>query len=272
MVGIINMIIVKKMIDIHSHILPNIDDGAKDIEESIEMAKLYLENGIQKVIATPHYIEGYENSPKKDNIIILDRFREILRKEGLELEVYLGNEIYITMNIFIFLKEKRVATLNNSSYILLEFPMLNMPIFVEGLIYNLLLKGYVPIIAHPERNKKIIDNPNILYNLINKGALAQLNLPSLVGRYGHEIKTTGEILLKHNMIHFVSTDAHSKHKRSPKVSNSLNILKNLVDAKTFEEITFINPSKVIEDKEIFPNKPIEYNKKNGLLNFLKTKH
>lgn len=259
------------MIDIHSHILPNVDDGARCIEESVDMVKIYLDNGIKKVIATPHYIEGYKNNSKEQNMIVLERLREVLYQEGLDIEIYMGNEIYATNEIFKFLEEKNVATLNDSRYILLEFPMFDMPIFVEDLIYKLLLKDYVPIIAHPERNKKIIDDPNILYNLINKGALAQLNLPSLEGRYGDEIKTTVEILLKHNMIHFVGTDAHSKYERSPRVNNSLNILKDLVDDETFEQITCKNPSKVIEDREIHPNAPIEYIKKNSFFNFLKVK-
>lgn len=259
------------MIDIHSHILPNVDDGAGCIEESVEMVKTYLDNGIKKVIATPHYIVGYKNSCKNQNMIVLERLREVLYQEELNLEVYIGNEIYITMDIFTLLEEKKVATLNDSRYILLELPMFEMPIFVEDLIYNLLLKGYVPIIAHPERNKKIIDDPNILYNFINKGALAQLNLPSLEGRYGNDVKTTVEILLKHNMIHFVGTDAHSKHDRSPRVKNSLNTLKNLVDDKIYEQITYTNASKVIEDREIHPDSPIEYSKRNKLFNFLKVK-
>ncbi len=145
----------------------------------------------------------------------MERLREAIYQEGLDFEIYLGNEIYIAMDIFTLLENKKVATLNDSRYILLEFPMLDMPIFVENLIYNLLLKGYVPVIAHPERNKKIIDDPNILYNLINKGALAQLNLPSLEGKYGDKVRITVEILLKYNMIHFIGTDAHSKNERSP---------------------------------------------------------
>ena len=259
------------MIDIHSHILSNVDDGAKSIAESIDMVKLYLDIGIKKVIATPHYIEGCKNSSKEENIIALERLREAIYQEGLDFEVYLGNEIYITMDIFTFLEKKKVATLNDSRYILLEFPMFDMPIFVENLIYNLLLKGYVPVIAHPERNKKIIDDPNILYNLINKGALAQLNLPSLEGKYGDKVRITVEILLKYNMIHFIGTDAHSKNERSPRVKDGLNILKDLVDNKAFEEITYTNPSKVIEDKEIYPNAPIKYIKKNSFFNFLKAK-
>ncbi len=259
------------MIDIHSHILPNVDDGAEDMEESIAMGKICLDNGIEKVIATPHYIEGFENSSKEINMKVLEELRQALEREGLELDIYIGNEIYVDMNILKLLKEGKLATLNNSRYILLEFPMFDMPIYAYDIVYNLLLKGYIPIIAHPERNRNIVDNPNILYEFINKGALAQLNLPSLEGKYGERIRTTAETLLQHNMIHFVGTDAHSKGKRSPQVENSLQLLKDLVDQKTFEEITYLNPSKVIEDELIKPDAPIKYKEPGGFFEFIKGK-
>ncbi len=119
------------MIDIHSHILPNVDDGAKDIEESLAMARIYLDNKINKVIATPHYIDGFENCSKDKNIIALEKLKEALYKEGLNLDVYIGNEIYTSMDIVTLLDEERVATLNNSRYVLIEFPMFDIPIFIE---------------------------------------------------------------------------------------------------------------------------------------------
>lgn len=259
------------MIDIHSHILPNVDDGASDMEESLAMARIYLENGIDKVIATPHYIEGFEDCSKDMNMVVLEKFKGALYKEGLDLDVYIGNEIYITTDIFDLLESSEVATLNNSRYILIELPMFDMPMSLESIVYELLLKGYVPIIAHPERNRNIIEDPNILYRLINRGALAQLNLPSLEGKYGERIKATSEVLLRHNMIHFVGTDAHSKDRRTPNVKYSLHLLKDLVDSKTYDEITNLNPIKIIEDRPFEPNAPMEYKKPDGFFNFLKTK-
>jgi len=259
------------MIDIHSHILPNVDDGAENIEESIAMARIYLDNGINKVIATPHYIEGYENSIKENNVIALEKLKEALDKEGLDLKVYLGNEIYISMDIPSLIKEGKVATLNDSRYVLIEFPMIDMPMYTESVIYELLLKGYIPIIAHPERYSSIIEDPNILYELISKGALAQLNLPSLEGKYGEEIKNTAEILLKYNMIHLVGTDAHSKGRRAPYVKKSLDLLIELVGETVFIEITYLNPLKVISNEIISPNTPIKYKKPKGFLHFFKNK-
>lgn len=259
------------MIDIHSHILPKVDDGSKDLEESIEMAKIYLENGINKVIATPHYIEGWDNTFKEINLEILEILKKALYQRGLDLDIYLGNEIYTTMDILEHLEEGKASSLNNTRYVLIELPMFDIPLFIEDLIYELLLKGYVPIIAHPERNAKIIENPNLLYTFIKKGALAQLNLPSLEGKYGDRIKSTGETLIKHNMIHFIGTDAHSKDKRSPRVKKSLNLLKLMVDKETYNRITYLNGIKLLEDEEIIVDSPIEYKKEKNFFYLLKTK-
>src|SRR5699024_9460115 len=126
------------------------------------------------------------------------------------------------------------------------------------IIYELCLKGYVPIIAHPERNIRIQENPNILYGFIIGGVLAQINLPSLEGRYGEASKETGELLLRHNMIHFIGTDAHSPRVRSPRIGKSLSIVKDIVDEEVFKEITYSNGQAVLEDKLLLVREPIEY--------------
>lgn len=260
------------MLDIHNHILPGVDDGAKSIEESIEMANIYLKNGIEKIIATPHYIEGNGFNTKEENAKVLEKLRDVFNKEEIDLKVYLGNEIFVSPDIFKYLEEERVATLNDSRYVLIEMPMLDVPVYMENIIYELCLKGYIPIIAHPERNMKIIENPNILFEFVMGGALAQVNLPSLEGKYGEGAKKTGEIILTHNLAHFVGTDAHSPRRRSPDVSRSLIVLKQLVDENKFQELTCLNIEAVLEDKDIFVDEPIKYREeKKSFFSFLKSK-
>lgn len=253
------------IIDIHSHILPNVDDGSENMSMSIEMARLYLQNGIHRVIGTPHYIEGSMDNSLDNNRIALETLRKELFREGIDLEVFLGNEIYVSMNTSTNIIENRVSTLNGSRYILLELPMYDIPLYMENLLYELQLKGIIPIIAHPERNTKIIEDPNILYNYIQKGALGQLNLPSLEGRYGTKVKSTAEILLKHQMIHFVGTDAHTDRRRSPNVQKGLKVLGSLVREEDFENICYKNAELLLEDKLIMKKPPIKYEVKRGLL-------
>lgn len=259
------------MIDIHSHILPGVDDGSENMAESLEMARMYIENGFKKVIATPHYIEGEVNSGKDKNKRVLEELKEELLSNNLDLEVYLGNEIYTTMNMMDFLENKKAASLNDSKYILIEFPMYDIPLYIDNLIYEIQLGGYVPIIAHPERNSKIIEDPNILYNFIKKGALGQLNLPSIEDMYGSKIKATGEILLENKMIHFLGTDSHSKGNRSPAVGNSLERVREIVGRGKFREISRLNAESVLKNKQLEVEAPVEYRKSRGLFGFFKRK-
>ena len=260
------------MIDIHSHILPNVDDGSRDIFMSIEMAKLYLQNGIKRVIATPHYIQGSMDNTVKDNKKSLAMLNKELSREGLDLEVVLGNEIYLSISTVNDILDNKVSTLNGTRYVLIELPMYDIPLYMENVLYDLQIEGFVPIIAHPERNTKIIEDPNILYNYINKGVLGQLNLSSLEGMYGSKVKSTAEILLKHKMIHFVGTDAHRNRKRSPNVKKGLEILESLVDKKDFQNISYRNGRNVWEDKLIKVEDPILYEPKfKGLFNLFKRK-
>ena len=235
------------MIDIHSHILPGVDDGAKTLEEAISMIKVAQENGIKSIFATPHYIEheGYKDA--NENIEIFNLLNTTLKKEKINVDIYSGQEIFITPELINLVEEKKVSTLNNSRYVLIELPMYDIPRFDENLIYSLRLKGYVPIIAHPERNRKIVDDPNILYNFIKLGALAQLNLSSLGGYYGEAIKNTAKILVEHNMIHFVGSDAHSLDPRPMRIKKLLNILVDIIGSKRVNELIDCNPQAIIKN-------------------------
>lgn len=253
------------MIDLHSHILPGVDDGSKNMEESINMARQYVENGIDKVIATPHFIEERDLSIRDRNKLVLEELKSNLKKERIDLKLYLGNEIFVSPDILKYLREEKVSTLNGTRYALIETAMFDIPTSMENVIYELCLKGYTPIIAHPERNTKVQESPNILYKFIMSGALTQINLPSLEGRYGEKVEETAKILLTHNMVHFVGTDAHSPRTRSPKVKKSLEILSQIVDEDEFIRLTKLNGEAVLENKEILVEEPVMYEEKESAL-------
>lgn len=257
------------MIDIHSHILPFVDDGAKNMDEAMDMAKIACESGTSTIFATPHYIEneGYNNC--EENLKILNRLNMELKERNIDINVLLGNELFIIYDVIRLIDSNEIATLNNTKYLLIEFPRLDMPIYVENLIYNLRLKGIIPIIAHPERYVKVIEDPNILYNFVTKGALCQINLPSLNGRYGEKVKETAEILVKHNMIHFVGSDAHSTRKATPDVRDSVKILQSLIGSEKANELLVENPEKLIKNEDINICEPIIYKHDGVIKSFLK---
>lgn len=260
------------MIDIHCHILPRVDDGSESMDMSIQMARIYLKNGIREIIATPHYIDGIKNKSKKENQTSLKEFKRELEKQDLNLKVYLGHEVLVSPEIIDALDRGEIASLNDSRYVLMELPMLDIPRYTEDMIYELGIRGYVPIIAHPERNLKIMEDPNILFKWIQMGALGQLNLPSLEGRYGKKAEETGKILVKNNMIHFLGTDSHGDKNRSPRIDRSIEILRTLLTEEKFNKISFENAKDLIENRDIDFERAVEYKKESWISTFFKKKN
>lgn len=252
------------MYDIHCHILPGIDDGASSLEEAINMAIMAKNNGIKAIFATPHYIEGAGFKDAISNKETLDKLNSELCNRGIDIKIYHGCELYSTPDVLKLLEKGQIITLNHSSYMLIELPMHDVPMYVQTMIYNLKVKGITPIIAHPERYTKIIEDPNTLHMLILRGALAQLNLPSILGIYGENVRNTAEILLMHDMIHFVGTDAHKPSKRYYNIGEAIDILNNLIGREKALKITDLNPEEIIKGVNIEIDEPKPYKLKNGL--------
>lgn len=249
------------MIDIHSHILPEVDDGSKDMEMSLRIARLYIENGYSKVIATPHWIEYSGTTYKEENIKVLDSFKKCLKEEEIPLEIYLGNEFFITPNLIQYIEEKKGSTLNDSSYVLVELPLADYPRYTEEVLFDLQLKGYRPIIAHPERYLYFAKEPNLLASLIEKGILVQMNLPSLGGQYGKEIQKAAITFLEHDFVHLVGTDTHSDRKRSPRVQDAIEKLVKIVGEEKKELMTKIRPEYILKNQSFEVDLPKEMNGK-----------
>ena len=197
------------MIDIHCHILSGIDDGAQTRDDSLKMAKLAIEEGITTIIATPHHKNGkYENSKAS----ILEKVAElnrVLQAEKLPLTILPGQETRITGEFIEDWENERVLPLNQTQYLFVEFPSSHVPRYAEKMLYDIQLKGLIPIIVHPERNQEIHERPEILYQLVKKGASAQLTAGSLCGKFGKKIKHFSEQLIEANLVHFVASDAHN---------------------------------------------------------------
>ena len=239
-------------IDIHSHILYGIDDGSKSIEESINIIKEYIKMGFTDIVVTPHYIENskYEtNNIDKENI--LKTLKQELKKQNININLYLGNEVFVNNNLEELLKKKEIATINNSKYLLIEFPMNEKPKDINNIIYELKIKGIIPIIAHPERYDYVEKNPNLVLEWIEEGALLQSNYGSIIGVYGSGPQKTIKKLLKKDLIDFLATDIHyPNNKIYLNMDKIRKKLKKLITEERFIELTNTNPKKIIENKEI----------------------
>jgi protein-tyrosine phosphatase len=208
------------MIDIHCHILPGIDDGPKDLKQSVEMARAAVAEGITTIIATPHFNLKYGNN----KLVILEqvkRLNEVLQSESIPLTILPGQEPRIYGELLEDYEQEQILTLNDSrKYQLIELPANHVPRYSEQLLYDLQMEGITPVIVHPERNQEIIENTTLLFNLVEKGALTQITASSVTGDLGKKIKKFSLQLLESNLTHFIASDAHNLDTRKFRLRES----------------------------------------------------
>lgn len=201
------------MIDIHTHILPCLDDGAEHIEAAIAMARAAASEGITDLIATPHHANGKYINPAIEVGRSVEALQNIVTAEGIPLTIHPGQEIRVHDDLLDAWGRGELLTLAGSSYMLIEMPGHGIPRQMDELIHELGVLGIRPIIAHPERNRGVRDDPDKLAELIDLGASAQVTTHSLLGEFGHEIKKTAWSLCSKKLIHLVSSDAHHVERR-----------------------------------------------------------
>ncbi|MDC3416613.1 tyrosine-protein phosphatase [Aquibacillus salsiterrae] len=202
------------MIDIHCHILPNVDDGAADMEASLQMARQAVSQGIEVIIATPHHANGSYLNEKQAIIERVDELNERLSLEQIPLVIYPGQETRVHGEMVEALSRGEMLPLNYSSYVFVELPSNHVPRYTNKLVFDLQVNGYTPIIVHPERNKEIIDNPDLLYQLVKSGALTQVTAASVIGKFGKKIEKLTNQLIEANLTHFLASDAHNTTTRA----------------------------------------------------------
>ncbi|MCC2685950.1 MAG: hypothetical protein K0R75_2849 [Paenibacillaceae bacterium] len=197
------------MIDIHSHILPGLDDGAQDLSQSIEMALQAVGDGIRRLVATPHHANGRYDNKASSVIAAVDRLNGELQERRIPLEVLYGQEVRVYSDLLGDFADNRLLTINRSGYLLLELPSDRIPSSLNDLIHELKVMGIVPIIAHPERNREIASDPGKLQGLIERGALSQLTSHSVNGGFGRKIQELCLNMCRRNLVHFIASDAHN---------------------------------------------------------------
>ena len=199
------------MIDIHSHLIPNVDDGAKSPEETIELIKEAREAGITDIILTPHYIINSYEQNAETLILLKDKLQQIINSENIKVNLHIGMEVYITDNLVEILKQNKILTLAGSKYLLMELPLNTNVQYLDMVIFKLIENNIIPIIAHPERYKFVQEDPSKVRELIESGCLIQSNIGSILGIYGKKAKKTIKYLLKNDLINFIATDTHRKN-------------------------------------------------------------
>ena len=199
------------MVDIHSHLIPNVDDGSKSVEETFMLIKEADRAGITDIILTPHYIVNSYEQNANTLILLKDKLQQILDKDKINVKLHIGMEVYITDNLIDLLKQNKLLTLANSKYLLMELPLNTNVQYLDMVIFKLIENNIIPIIAHPERYKFVQEDPSKVRELIDSGCLIQSNIGSILGIYGKKAKKTIKYLLKNDLINFIATDTHRKN-------------------------------------------------------------
>ena len=238
------------MIDIHSHILSGIDDGAKDIDISIEMLRNAQLDGITDMCVTPHYIYGEIDNTSSVVTYKLSMLRELSAGFNIKLNLYPGNEIFLSPEVPELIKSGEVMTLNGGRYALVELPLGLLPGYTDKILFEIALLGYTPVIAHPERNYEIGERPEILGKWKRWGMVFQINSSSITGVFGKRVQKIALSLISKGWAGVVASDCHTNKLRSPVLSRARNIVENRFGDEVSRLLFEINGSNILISKNM----------------------
>lgn len=245
------------MIDIHSHIMPFVDDGAKDLDTAFEMLKMAHSASTSAVVLTPHS-NFYEDS---SNLLfelkqVFDAFKKKVENEGIDIDIFLGGEIFANDNIVDLAISKQLPTINNSRFMLVEFDFYTSISYIMETVKALSSMGYVPIVAHPERYECIKNTPTEAVQILNSGGLVQINKGSILGDFGASAKLCAYDLLAHRLVQFVASDAHTAGHRNPDMELAFDIINDELGEDIANRLFKINPKAVLDNEKLKICKPL----------------
>jgi len=247
------------MIDIHTHVMPGVDDGAKNIRMALEMIGKSYEEGVDTIIATPHCMPGVYNNIVNDSLIKKwNTLYQTVKEEGIPVHLRKGMEVLINDRSMRLIKEKKVWTLNNTDYLLVEFAFDEDPLWCTEKLKEVAKEGYIPIIAHPERYDCVQQHREIVYDWYSLGYGIQVNKESLLGQFGRREKQTADSLLRHNIVTCVASDTHRIDRRTPGMKDIFEYLNDRYGGEYTHMLTKANPSRIVNGKPMVGYKPIPY--------------
>ena len=239
------------MVDIHCHILPGLDDGSDNIEESLRMARLAVDGGTTAIVTTPH-----SNIPGSNQNYFgreyAEKFKELnsrLKEENIPLKLYPGNEIYADENFVELIKSRKLLTLNNSDYALVEFDFVEQSDSVYRKLSSMIAEGYIPVIAHPERYAFVIEDAHAPLKLKEMGCLLQINKGSLKGSFGRGAYVASHAIIGRELADVVASDAHSPYMRTPFLADAHDIITELHSDYYADLLLSKNPMNILNNKK-----------------------
>jgi len=244
--------------DLHAHILPGVDDGPKDMADSIEMARMAAKNGTAVLLATPHNKDVNQDHSVEYVRDLIKEFARQLESNNIPLQLLLGMENHIGPDLPEQVKAGKALTINASRYILVELPFTSYPRFTNDTMYRLQLQGLTPIIVHPERNAMIQKNPSIFESIVEKGMLGQVTAGSLLGVFGPEARKSSETLLKRNLLHLIASDTHHHlGPRNPALTMGVEAAAKIVGPEKARALVEDTPRAIVNNQVLEIESPVE---------------
>lgn len=232
------------MIDLHTHLLPGIDDGAPDMDSALAMARFALACGTTHLLCTPHLHLGRYDNTQQSIAHALHAFREMLQQAGVALQVGAAAEVRFDselMPLALAGQLPYLGTWQGRQVLLLEFPHSHIPVGAEQLLRWFMAHGIQPLIAHPERNKGLMSRPELLKPLLAQGCLLQVTASSLAGRFGERAQTLAMRLLKEERVYVLASDAHNMKERPPNLLPGLMVARELIGEAAARRLVDDNP-------------------------------
>ncbi len=248
------------MIDLHMHVLPGVDDGAKDIEDALEMCRIASESGVRGIVATSHgnLMPALSAAKYKEAYRFL---KQELKNEEIPIRLYIGMEIFMDADAVSQIENSELLTLNGTRYVLVEFDFGEDLWMVNEYIQMLQESGYIPVIAHAERYQFVQAHPEEVFRWVENDCVIQVNKGSLLGAFGKRERETAFSLLQHNLVHVIASDAHGTRKRTPNMTNIVRFLGDTVSPGMRKLLLSENPARILKGQDImgFPPKPYRRN-------------
>lgn len=256
------------LVDLHSHILPGVDDGSPDIEHSLALAQAAVEDGVTHMLLTPHHMDGNYINHKVDVVRKTQIFQQELIKNNIQLRVFPGQEVHINANLLEAIDNNDVLFADeNNRYLMLELPHTHVPeYFIKNILPELKSRDITPVIVHPERNQEIQRTPKLLYEMVNKGCLTQLTASSYLDIFGKEVTEFTQKIIDANLGFVFSSDAHNLKGRKTRMTKAFEKLYRVSEKKANQY--WENGKEILngEDVSLQQIRPIK--KRNSFFNFL----
>ena len=242
------------MFDLHAHILPGIDDGARTPDETLEMSRAAARCGTKAILATPHRKDVTENWSVEHLRRLIADMNALNREQGVELPLLLGMENHLSQDLPDEIEAGRALTMNNSRYILVEMPFFGRLDWVEDTLSRIQHQGLIPVLAHPERIEAFQQDPDLLATFIERGMLSQITAGSVVGTWGDRVKRFTHELLRSGMAHIIASDTHAPTgMRSPKLG--IKAAAHLVGLRVATAMVTDTPKAILDNRPVVIETP-----------------